>query len=251
MADVSSVVFSLDNVRRMSDADMKRLNKNQLMNVLKEAIQQIKKPAVQSLDVQVVKAAVAEAIAEIKIELLSESKKLIDKVEEKFEDRFASLEESITNTRCDIIDEIMLRESKKNNVIVFGLPETDQSYSDRDRSQTTLKNAVDELVSEVGMEDEVKIKRVFRLGTVRPNSTRPRPVKIVLESEHQKSSLVRASYQLRKLPPDHRYRNVYVNNDLTPEQQNAERFLRFQLKQRRDQGDDVFVRRGKIVSRTR
>ena len=74
-------------------------------------------------------------------------------------------------------------------------------------------------------------------------------LKVILKSTENQELLIKSASRLSKLPGAHEFRKVFIKPDLTPLQQSQEKALRFELKRRRDAGEDVILRRGKIVTR--
>ena len=68
---------------------------------------------------------------------------------------------------------------------------------------------------------------------------------IKVESEGSKWEILRSA---RKLRSSNEFRNVYVNKDLIKEDREKEKKLRYELKERRDKENGVFViKGGKVV----
>ena len=91
----------------------------------------------------------------------------------------------------------------------------------------------------------VKACHVHRIGRHIPGKSRL--VYVVLNCESEKKSILYNAKKLR-MPP---YRNVFVNPDLIGAQREINNRLRSELKNRREKGEDVLIRNGKIVARHR
>ena len=87
------------------------------------------------------------------------------------------------------------------------------------------------------------IEYAHRLGN---RLTGSRPIRAVCIAATKKYEILRRSKSLRH---SQTFKDIYINPDLTPLQQKESRLLRIELKQRREIGEDVMIRRGKIVSK--
>ena len=74
-------------------------------------------------------------------------------------------------------------------------------------------------------------------------------MKVILKSSGDRELLLKSAPRLSKLPENHKLRKIFVKSDLTPMQLSEERALRAELKSRLDAGEDVILRRGRIITR--
>ena len=110
---------------------------------------------------------------------------------------------------------------------------------------------------------EVKVEKVIRLGkrppdnnSGRPDSDnedtaphKPRPMKVILDSEENKIRVIRNAKNLRKAK-EGGWAKVFVHQDLTPKQREARNKLVQELKARVAQGEtDLTIYRGAMVKR--
>ena len=92
--------------------------------------------------------------------------------------------------------------------------------------------------------DKAEIKDAIRLGPKKAGYIRP--LKVMLQNIQVKREILGKA----KLLNSGKYKNVYINPDLTPQQRDKDRLLRQELKKRRDNGEsDVYINKGKIVER--
>jgi len=133
---------------------------------------------------------------------------------------------------CDVIEESIERERRKNNIIVHNIPEQDDIEQD-------IK-FVEEVAGEVGV--NIAISKAIRLGEKTANRNRLLLVKVQdLESRH---SLLKAA---RLLKSSQKYANIYISPDLSPTERARNRQLRQELKERREKGEEHLVIRGGAV----
>ena len=143
----------------------------------------------------------------------------------------------------DILAEVEDRDRRKANLIISGLQEefsgTAEERKKRDLSKVqSLFRALDGVSGHV-------ISSVRRLG--KGNSQKPRLLKVVCRDIESKRALLRKSKNLRGIA---NYRNVYLNPDLTPNQQEENKRFIEELKARRDLGENVVIQNGKVVTKT-
>ena len=246
MADGGDLSF--ETVRRMSVSQLDKLTKKQLVSVLKDAVDVAdQNPSISSSSLKkIVADAVSDAITDIRRELISESKRLIAEAEIKWERNLVMVSESIHSTlKTDVLNELQDREHRKNNIVVFGMPE--QLTTNAPGANCDKEDALN-IFSKIGIED-VKVERCFRLGN-KTSRQKPRPMKIILSSQMNRDLILRAAPKLGKLSDTNQFRKVFLKPDLTPQQQEEERNLRQELKCRRDNGENVMIKNGKIILRT-
>ena len=88
---------------------------------------------------------------------------------------------------------------------------------------------------------EPKVKNIQRLGPEKEGKW-PRPIKVTFEDIKVKREILAKSKLLNK----GKYKNVYINPDLTPNQRQHDQKLRNELKKRRDDGEEnLYIKQGK------
>ena len=128
---------------------------------------------------------------------------------------------------------------RRDFLIVSGMSEH-SSGSVEERNAKDRAFAV-EMARELGMAD-FNPEQVARIGRVA--GARPRLLRIKCQNINVKLSLLRQS---KKLRDSTRFRNVYINPDLTNQQRAKSAELRSELKRRRENGEKVIIRGGRIV----
>ena len=123
----------------------------------------------------------------------------------------------------EVINEISERERRSVNVIMSGVPESE----DADMSvvvQNVLKGVV---------ESPPFAAKIFRLGkNITPG--RPRLLKVVFDNKDDAQMILRRAKVLRG---SNLYKNVYINRDRTVYEQQHERGLRDEIRRRTEQGE--------------
>ena len=237
--------FPFSDVRKMSDGQINKFSKIQLKLLLKEAITEADvKP---TFDETRLKTLISDAVSDIKRDLLLESQRLITEVKKNFERKIDCLSNRIAQTEgsllTDTVEELEERQSRKKNIVIFGLPEASCA---KERSDSIDKQRFSELMTALNLDEEIhSADRCFRLGS---RGSQQRPLKVILRSADLRDSILKSASKLGKLPKGHKFKEVYLKEDLTRLQQLQQKSLRSELKLRKEAGEEVFLRRGKIVT---
>lgn len=142
----------------------------------------------------------------------------------------------------NIMNEMEDRERRKSNLIISGVQEKEDGSVEERRCWD--KEKVETLLHDLGDFDSSIVAHIHRLGKV--NSRKPRLLKIICKDSDTKRSVLHRAKDLRGMPG---YDRIFVNSDLTPAQQMKEKSLREDLRRRRGLGQDVMIKRGKIVQK--
>ena len=183
---------------------------------------------------------------------VEESVSSILKTQERQGAEIDSLKEALaraTAEKLSVFDEIEDRDRRRTNLIISGLEEKDGSVEERkewDKSNTVkLLTHLGIIAENAGVSYEDVVTTSYRVGRHRPDGNRL--LKVVCKDQAAKKDILGKAKELRS---NSTYRNVYINPDLTPMQQEESKRLRTELRSRRDKGEDVIIRRGKIISRS-
>ena len=140
---------------------------------------------------------------------------------------------------------------RRTSVIVHGIAESDADSADERIDNDILQIAA--MLEELGVTG-AKVEQAIRLGKKQTDSTgtqRPRPLKIVFDTEDNKIQVIRKAKNLRD-KKDGGWEKVFVHQDLTPRQREERNKLVQELKGRLAQGEkDLVIYRGEIVRRRR
>lgn len=172
-----------------------------------------------------------------------------DSKQRKQEQEIADIKESLKELKKqdnkvlfeEICDETTARWRKRKYLIVSGIAEhTSGNLSERKKKDI---KEIERLAEELDVEDieidECEISRVGRL-----DSDRPRLLRFKCDDADARRQLLKNSKNLRK---SHQFQNVYINPDLTHFQRKRNTELRKEVKRRREGGENVGIRRGRIV----
>jgi len=138
------------------------------------------------------------------------------------------------------------------NVIVHGVAESDATEADEREAEDI--DVIASMMHEIDS-DEVKVTKIVRLGkkpiaaTSSGSTPKPRPIKLVLESEEQKIQVLKRAKNLR-LAKEGGWETVFIHQDLTPKQREVRKQLLQEMRERAAKGEgDLMIFNGKIVKR--
>ena len=148
------------------------------------------------------------------------------------------------------MDEMKERESRKMNLIVFGLPEINcgeaTEWSTEKKVETDIKEIESIIVEDIGVavSPRTGVIDARRIGIKRPDA--PRPLKITFRDLNVKRQVLINAKKLRTSTKTN-VKDIFINPDLTPEQRKTDEKLRSEMWDRRQKGENVIIRRGEIV----
>lgn len=168
------------------------------------------------------------------IATLSDGNKLLTEKIILLENKYDSLEKKVSTYKipCEqvLISEIMDRQSRSCNIIVFNLPESNKDSHSSETDKQKLKNIFN------AMEFHLSKFSCFRLG--KPNSNildNPRPIKVVLSSSTEVYTILRSQAVLHN---SLLWSNIRIASDRTSMQREFMINLREQLQKRRVNGEN-------------
>lgn len=149
-------------------------------------------------------------------------------------------------------EEEMEIKKRVTSVIVHGVAESDAT--DTDQREAEDVDVIAAMMHEIDS-DDVKAAKIVRLGKKLSitandgNTPKPRPIKLVLESEQQKVQVLKRAKNLR-LAKEGGWETVFIHQDITPKQQEARKQLLHEMRERTNKGEgDLMIFNGKIVKR--
>lgn len=132
----------------------------------------------------------------------------------------------------EIIQEVSDRNSRRQNIIVYGVVENyDLSKQEQNESD---KGYLKTLFQHISPEIEPNNLQPIRLGKFDQTRTRPRPIKIIFASEQQVTKCLRNA---NKLNNNNDYANVRISADRTPKQIEHYKKLKAMLSLRLEKGE--------------
>ena len=215
------------------------------MDTFQIAINEIKNDLLSSFTMQIDK--LTSSFATLSSQIKSFECRLDDLFREQrcqrqeIDDLKASIEMISSEQPTKIFDEVENRLRRRHNVILRGLPEMSSGtvQERKEHDTVTLQNIFAYLGN-----DCIDITDNRRIG--RPKSNGHRILKCTLHTEEQKWNLLRTAKTLRQ---SSQFKDVFISLDLTPLQQQEQKKLWTELKQRRAEGEDVVIRSGCVRPR--
>ena len=189
---------------------------------------------------ELTKGTVINEIGDIKVQLGDLRKKYSDVTRvEGAEGSVVIRPQQVSNARTIQLEvsEVMEREKRKNNLVIFGIEETND--------ENITKSKVDDIITAVGV-DISKVKYFGRVGRrTLGTGGKARIVRVVCEDLETRRSVLKGS---NKLKATEGYERTYIAPDLTKSQQEADKKLRDRLKVIRVQYKDAKINNGEIIN---
>jgi hypothetical protein len=138
------------------------------------------------------------------------------------------------------VNEIENRLARQTSLVIRGLPE--HNSGSLSENQTADKERFIEICSMLRVPESINYE-LKRVGTIR--SDRPRLLKVTLDRKAVRDDILPRSKMLRNT----KFKDVYINKDLTITQQRERQALLSELRARRQRNEDVVIRRDKVVPR--
>lgn len=207
--------------------------KNELMTTLKSETEKIHDilstltARVRDLEVKLEASDFKQRMQEKEIEVMKESLQCFNPIE-------------VCKTQLDdVCQETAERWRRRKYLIINGIAEHPSGDIEERRARDVER--VTDLTRELGFVAFLP-EEVSRIGRI--NSTRPRPLRFKCRDTAIRAQILRNSKKLRN---SQCFRNTFVNPDLTIAQRKRNAELRIELKRRRDSGENVTIRHGRIV----
>jgi len=153
-------------------------------------------------------------------------------------------EDTVVNIAASITSEQKEKEKRHLNIIVHNVEES-SAEDGKTRKIHDIEKCKDLFQTYLGT--SVTIDKAFRLGK---RSTKPRLLKITLNSEQDKVSILKNKLKLRTSNNPPKVRNVFITPDYTPLEQKQNKALRQQLADMNKGKNTFMIKNGKIVRRS-
>lgn len=167
------------------------------------------------------------------VSILSEENKNLKEKVDTLEHKVKKIDESATSigNEHDIISELIDRQIRANNIIVFNLPEN----TNQDQSHTTDHDKLNNMFNNI-MAANISNFSCFRLGKSNEKETsKPRPLKVILRSSLEAFTVLRSQAKLRSSPD---WTNIRCASDRTQKQREHITFIRNEFQRRKNNGED-------------
>lgn len=157
----------------------------------------------------------------------NENKKFSEKIL-KLEQRVELFEKNEMNSQDEIVAEIMERNSRINNLILFNLPETE--------NEACLSDCDQVMIILYKMEVTIRPIGVYRIGN--SSSGQPRPIKIIFSDSSEVALVMRLQNKLNYFSD---YKDLRFVTDRTIKQRELLATRYQELNQRREQGENNII----------
>ena len=179
--------------------------------------------------------------------------KRVEKLEESNDQLKQKYKKLLETKTCDdqkpdnglqnVISEMNEIEARKMNVMILGLQE--KAHSCAEERKKYDEEICKQVFAELNISDG-EILSMQRTGKIRTDgNVGKRPLKVKLRHHFTKHEIIKKAKNLRKT----RFTGVYINHDLTPFQQAKAKEARSELNERRKNGEDVVIFRGRVVNK--
>lgn len=194
----------------------------------------------------------SDVVFQVRQELLIEQQCLFSSLEQKINMKIHEITEQISTLKQNFEaehealfngfdSELEERLNRRCNLVLHGV-EKAVGTADATARRVHDQNALDTLLKTMNIPDDPPSIKVRRIGIPSQNTCKSRLLHIVCKDDSTRNNILRNRTLLRTLD-----KKVIVQSDMTPMQQQAARILRFELKRRRDMGENVVIRNNKIV----
>lgn len=178
-----------------------------------------------------------------RVEKIEENLASVNEVNKKHEEQFKVLKTDFVEMAKEmpvrLLSEVEERNYRRPNLIFSGISElTSGSIDDRKSFDVAeISKIANEL--ELSIDSGFKTTRIGKLG-----GAKPRLLRATFSRIEERNDLLRKGKCLRNSKD---FKQVYINPDLTSMQRTTNKFLRAELRRRREAGEQVIIRGEKIV----
>ena len=178
----------------------------------------------------------------------------INAATQKMQHEITTQQESTTKMQFNMEEE-KRKEAIKMNLIVYGIPEQESTV---EKQMIADFNVLQELYSDKVQLHADDVTSIVRLG--RNTEGKIRPIRVTFNEIQKRREILTNNQGLRmegdefklckcKANPG-KHQHINVTTDKTKQEREFENELREQIKVRRQNGEDVIIRKGKIVNRS-
>lgn len=129
-----------------------------------------------------------------------------------------------------IINEISERQTRENNMIVFGIEENTGN-----EAATADKYLVKEIVNTLVPDMQTEDIKVYRIGTPGQNK---RPLKVIMNNKNEVYKVLKNKYKLK----DSQFKNLNIVTDQTKLQRDYYKKTKDELEDRKSKGEQLYIK---------
>ena len=139
------------------------------------------------------------------------------------------------------------KQEKKNNLILFNLPESESKEEKVSQEEDLAKvRQILKYVNGGSSVQDLEDNQISRMGERKDSSPRPRGIKIIFSNFHNKMKILKNAIMLGK---KEEYKKFGLSPDKTWNERQADIELRKELEIRKAAGEDVIIYRGNVILR--
>ena len=178
----------------------------------------------------------------------------INAATQKMQHEITTQQESTTKMQFNMEEE-KRKEAIKMNLIVYGIPEKESTVENQ---MIADFNVLQELYSDKVQLHADDVTSIVRLG--RNTEGKIRPIRVTFNEIQKRREILTNNQGLRMVGDEFKlckckanpgkHQHINVTTDKTKQEREFENELREQIKVRRQNGEDVIIRKGKIVNRS-
>ena len=230
----SPKVLSLSNIKTVVDESIKTVLEN--INSLRQDFEQIKLHIL-SLDSRI--SGIEHSLTTL-TENQEKNKTEVNALKARVEELSCLRNPSVDSIADKVLVEFEEREYRRDNLMVFGLPEISDSLSQRREHDSANLWRMFQMIK-VSYNTVIEHHRVGKIS-----SGKIRPLKVKIRDRTAKMEILRKAKDLR-VSGD--FKKVFIGNDMTKRQQEQYQTLKKELLKQRDDGKDVVIYKGEIRTR--
>ena len=230
----SPKVLSLSNIKTVVDESIKTVLEN--INSLRQDFEQIKLHIL-SLDSRI--SGIEHSLTTL-TENQEKNKTEVNALKARVEELSCLRNPSVDSIADKVLVEFEEREYRRDNLMVFGLPEISDSLSQRREHDSANLWRMFQMIK-VSYNTVIEHHRVGKIS-----SGKIRPLKVKIRDRTAKMEILRRAKDLR-VSGD--FKKVFIGNDMTKRQQEQYQTLKKELLKQRDDGKDVVIYKGEIRTR--
>lgn len=233
-------------LEQMTKMQVRQDKMEQELTVVKTEVAAIKKE-LQETGIKLETAIEAKLLAAVDNEIANKVAGKVDDMHRTMSDSLKSFQQTVTNTVDDKVKNIQREcteslqlEKRRKNIVIHGVKESESS--------TDSAMVYDILSKGLKVDPERYVEEVTRIGQKKEqrdqNKEHIRPIRVKVKNVEGKIELLKRA----KLLKDEGYERVFLQPDLTLQQQELDKKLRDELKRLRSAGEtNIKIKAGKII----
>ena len=197
-----------------------------VLTAIKKSMKDLKDEVKEMKDKMVVLELEKEALAQKLEKMEMKAEKVTERVVGVEKEVSTGMEKAMEEVKKDVKTELVAREERGCNVVVYGLDETNEE--DVAQWKTKEQKKVDDVIAKLGVNVKGDVSVKFRAGKRRGDGDKPRPVIVRVDDDETRMSIFKNAPRLSRMDETKR---VFFAPDLTWQQREEERKNELTLKE--------------------